>query len=77
MLFLFHYLQLTDGSLSRGVPLMLLRACYSYAQNKKLTGEIPAELWTLSQLKSVKLSNNQLEGVLPPAIGNLVNVEDM
>lgn len=48
-----------------------------YAQNKKLTGDIPAELWTLTKLESVKLSGNGLTGTLPKEVGDLVKMRTL
>ena len=41
---------------------------------KGLTGEIPAELATLSNLRELSLSSNQLTGQIPTALGGLSNL---
>jgi predicted outer membrane repeat protein len=44
--------------------------------NNQLTGSIPAEIGSMTNLKSlVSLMNNQLSGSIPPEIGNLKNLE--
>ncbi len=40
----------------------------------KLTGTIPAEVWTLTQLTQLRLNNNQLSGAIPAAVGNLTQL---
>ena len=40
----------------------------------ELTGEIPAELGNLSNLRGLLLFNNQLSGEIPPELGNLSNL---
>ena len=39
--------------------------------NYNLSGEIPAELGSLSNLKGLDLFNNELSGEIPPELGNL------
>ena len=41
----------------------------------QLTGEIPPEIWTLTNLTYLSLKSNQLTGSIPPEIGNLTNLE--
>jgi Leucine-rich repeat (LRR) protein len=43
--------------------------------NGGLTGEIPSELWYLTNLESLNLYNNQLTGSIPSELGNLVNLK--
>ena len=40
----------------------------------KLTGTIPAEVGTLTQLTQLRLNNNQLSGTIPAAVGNLTQL---
>ena len=44
-------------------------------QYNQLTGEIPAELGSLSNLKWLYLNNNQLTGGIPAELGSLTNLE--
>ena len=44
-------------------------------RENQLSGEIPAELGSLSELESLWLYDNQLTGEIPPEIGNLSNLE--
>ena len=37
----------------------------------QLTGEIPSEIWDMTNLVALNLFNNQLTGFIPPEIGNL------
>ena len=41
----------------------------------QLSGEIPAELGSLSNLEWLKLSNNELSGEIPAWLGSLSNLE--
>ena len=45
----------------------------SLRSNNQLTGEIPAELGSLTILEWLSLSNNQLTGCIP---GGLRNIQD-
>jgi len=42
--------------------------------NNGLSGEIPPELWTLTELVVIKLKYNNLTGPIPSDIGNLTNL---
>jgi len=42
-----------------------------------LTGEIPSEIWTLTNLDYLYLQNNQLTGEIPVEIGNLTNLNSL
>ena len=46
-----------------------------HLDNKRLTGEIPAELGSLTNLESLYLSGNQLTGEIPAELGSLTNLE--
>ena len=41
----------------------------------ELTGELPAELGSLSSLQRLELASNKLKGEIPPELGNLGNLE--
>ncbi len=43
----------------------------------ELSGEIPAEIGNLAELRVLDLSNNRLSGQIPAAIGNLLNLEEL
>lgn len=43
----------------------------------RLSGELPAELGNLRQLRELRLDNNQLSGGIPPELGNLANLEGL
>ena len=51
-----------------------LDTAYS-AVNGELTGTIPAELGSLSELTILRLSNNKSTGTIPPEFGNLTNLK--
>ena len=42
-----------------------------------LTGLIPSELGSLSELKRLELTYNRLDGTIPPELGNLSNLEHL
>ena len=42
--------------------------------NSGLSGEIPPEIGTLTDLVVIKLKYNELTGPIPPEIGNLTNL---
>ncbi len=42
-----------------------------------LDGEIPTELGSLANLRSLDLSDNQLTGPIPPELGDLVNLQEL
>ena len=43
----------------------------------ELTGEIPMELLSLSNLKRLELGNNKLTGEIPTELGDLINLESL
>ena len=43
--------------------------------NNQLTGEIPSEIGSLTNLTLLTLNGNQITGEIPPEIGNLTNLE--
>ena len=43
----------------------------------QLTGEIPAELGSLTNLQTLDLADNQLTGEIPAELGNLINLESL
>ena len=43
----------------------------------RLSGSIPAELWELSQLRVLDLSNNDLSGSIPPGLVDLGHLESL
>ena len=45
--------------------------------NNALSGEIPAELGSLSNLESLNLSNNDLSGEIPAELASLSNLTDL
>ena len=46
-------------------------------RGNQLSGEIPAELGSLSNLKTLWLYSNQLSGEIPPELGNLSNLQGL
>ena len=46
-------------------------------RSNQLTGEIPAELGSLSNLTNLNLSRNQLTGSIPAELGSLTNLTDL
>ena len=46
-------------------------------RNNRLTGEIPVELFQLSQLEWLHLAYNQLTGPIPPELGQLSHVQEL
>jgi Leucine-rich repeat (LRR) protein len=48
---------------------------YLYLSQNKLHGEIPVELYALSQLRNLDLSNNEFTGGLSEQISSLTNLE--
>ena len=50
-------------------------SCADYILSMKLSGEIPAELGSLSNLTELSLDGNDLSGELPPWLGSLSNLE--
>jgi hypothetical protein len=45
-----------------------------YLYENQLTGEIPPEIWNLTNLTKLHLGSNQLTGAIPSEIGNLTNL---
>ena len=43
----------------------------------KLTGTIPAAVWTLAQLTQLRLNNNQLSGAIPEELGDLTQLTQL
>ena len=46
-----------------------------YLSSNQLTGEIPAELGSLTNVEVLALHNNRLTGEIPAELGNLTNLE--
>jgi len=44
---------------------------------KKLSGTIPTEIWKLTQLQDLNLSNNNLSGTIPTEIGQAIEAAAM
>ena len=42
-----------------------------------LSGEIPSEIWEMTNLTILRLQYNQLTGEIPPEIGNLINLTNL
>ena len=53
------------------------RVTWLYLSENRLSGEIPPELGSLSNLESLELAQNRLSGEIPPELGNLANLEEM
>ena len=53
------------------------RVTYLNLYNNQLTGEIPAELGSLTNLKGLLLYNNQLTGEMPEELGSLNSLEGL
>ena len=51
------------------------RVTYLNLYNNQLTGEIPAELGSLTSLEGLRLYNNQLTGEIPAELGSLTNLK--
>ncbi|XP_030935404.1 receptor-like protein EIX2 [Quercus lobata] len=45
--------------------------------SNKLTGEIPAEIFSLTELKALNLAGNMLTGLIPQGIGHLKQLESL
>ena len=45
--------------------------------SNKLTGEIPAEIFNLTELKALNLAGNMLTGLIPQGIGHLKQLESL
>ena len=63
-----------DGVIPRGTP---LRVTMLLLQERQLTGEIPTELGSLSNLQGLSLSDNRLTGEIPPELGGLSNLTEL
>ena len=48
-----------------------------YINDNALSGEIPAELGSLSNLTALSLRNNELSGEIPPELGSLSNLIEL
>ena len=46
-----------------------------WLDRNELSGEIPSELGSLSNLRDISLNGNQLRGEIPPELGGLPNLE--
>ena len=53
------------------------RVTWLYLSENRLSGEIPPELGSLSNLESLELAQNRLSGEIPSELGNLANLEEM
>ena len=53
------------------------RVTWLYLNENRLSGEIPPELGSLSNLESLELAQNRLSGEIPSELGNLANLEEM
>ena len=53
------------------------RATVLDLRRNKLSGEIPAELGRLTNLRGLSLSGNQLTGTIPPELGSLTNLREL
>ncbi len=60
-----------DGVTVNGTPLRVTRL---WLFDKNLSGEMPAELGSLSNLRTLNLGANDLVGAIPPELGNLSNL---
>ena len=63
-----------DGVIPRGTP---LRVTMLLLQERQLTGEIPTELGSLSNLQGLSLWGNQLTGEIPTGLGGLSNLQGL
>ncbi len=63
-----------DGVTASGTP---RRVTGLDLLNKGLTGEIPTELGSLSNLQVLKLNGNQLTGEIPTQLGSLSNLQEL
>ena len=63
-----------DGVIIDGTPQRVTRLSLG---SMKLTGEIPAELGNLSNLRGLWLFSNKLSGEVPPELGDLSNLVQM
>jgi len=68
-------------SLSCGCAVELWGECYDIEEttflnlyNQGLTGSIPPEIGSLTNLTGLELSENRLTGEIPPELGNLTNL---
>ena len=61
-----------DGIILEGAPQRVTRLGLF---RRGLTGEIPEELASLTNLDYLSLSRNQLTGEIPPELGSLINLE--
>ena len=50
---------------------------YLWLHNNQLSGEIPPELGSLSELTWLNLSSNQITGPIPAELGNLSSLTDL
>ena len=63
-----------EGVMLGGKP---LRVRLLDLQNRKLTGTVPPELGSLSNLGVLEISDNQLAGNIPPSLGNLPHLREL
>ena len=65
-----------DGvSLSSGSPQRVTSLRFYGQYDQRLTGKIPAELGSLTNLEYLDLSDNYLSGPIPAELGSLTNLE--
>ncbi len=53
------------------------RVTWLSLSDNRLSGEIPLELGSLANLKSLELAQNRLSGEIPPELGSLANLEQL
>ena len=66
-----------DGVGLSGSPQRVTSLQFYGGYNQRLTGTIPAELGSLTNLQSLTLSNNYLTGTIPAELGSLTNLQSL